>query len=311
MRNKRKIFLTLISSLCLFWGFHENRKVKVWVRPSHGQDFVISMPVKDRKHLDYFFKDLLIEDCGGYTLFGNKPMFMGGYTKPFCLLTWHRFLRSLFPPNLRVCRGWKTWKKYQHFFSDSAFLLVAEPNPLFLRWEKPTFREELNPVVSILLINKEKFCETVTAYQKDFQTILEREDLSCNQLLLEAETLPFLKTVLQCKEELFGILLGYGRENARLFQEREDGKEVAFFAFPWGEEVEYFFRHRLGDMWWWFGIYPKQLELFLGYPTFLVDPDSLETKRLKEEFLETRKRILTYYEGKDFLEATLSRLASP
>ncbi len=40
----------------------------------------------------------------------------------------------------------------------------------------------------------------------------------------------------------------------------------------------------------------------------MADPDSSETQALKKEFLEVRQKILDYYKGKDFFEATLSLL---
>lgn len=42
----------------------------------------------------------------------------------------------------------------------------------------------------------------------------------------------------------------------------------------------------------------------------MANPDSAETRQLKRKFLATRKRIIEYYEGKDFLEATLSILVN-
>lgn len=228
---------------------------------------------------------------------------MGGHFNPFRCVGQIYFLDSIRLPNLRRYRGWKTWEKYQHLFPNSAFLLWAEPNPFF--------SSDGDTVDAILLVNKKKFREMVNANIKDFETILSRENISADELLSEAKNAPLLKTVLQFKEELFGILFGYGRENARLFEARNRGESVVFSQFLWEEEIAQFFRYRFGSTWGWFGIFPDRLEQFLSYPCFCADSSSLETKKLKEEFLETRKRILEYYEGKDFLEATLSRLASP
>lgn len=300
MKTKNKFLLILVSIGILSWGFYQNKKIRIDIAPTNGQKFSILMSIRHKQYIEYFFKSLIIKENCGYTLFGNKPMSMYVYWKPFCFSKWYHFLTSIFPCSLRTYRGWKTWQKYQHFFPNSAFLLWAEPNPFFPE----------NTNFAILLVNKEKFREVVSANGKDFETILGRKNISADELLTEAKNAPLLKTVLQFKEELFGILFGYGRENARLFETKRRGENVVFSAFPWGEEIEQFLRHRLGDAWWFFGNFPKQLDQFLGYPTFGVDPNSLETKKLKEEFLETRKRILEYYEGKDFLEATLSRLAS-
>jgi hypothetical protein len=47
----------------------------------------------------------------------------------------------------------------------------------------------------------------------------------------------------------------------------------------------------------------------LMYPTFMADINTEETKQLKLEYLQTREKILDFYKGKNFLEATLELLA--
>ena len=44
----------------------------------------------------------------------------------------------------------------------------------------------------------------------------------------------------------------------------------------------------------------------LFYPRFACDPQSEETKKVKQIYREEREKILKYYEGKDLVEATLN-----
>jgi hypothetical protein len=302
--RKREIFLVGSVVFFLLWQFNENKKVEMLIPSAQGQDLVLIMPWKDKKSLDCLFREMIALDCGGYTLFGYKPMYMSGYIIPFSTTSWEIFLTSLSPRNLRIYWGWKTWQKYQHLFAKSEFLLWAEENPFWIRWWPAP-----SPAVSILLIHKQKLQEIVNTYIIDFQTVLSRNTVTGEQLLLEAKNKPFLKEVLQGHDGLIGTLFGYGRDNSWLFEERNQKKEVPLTRV-WDEKIYDFFRNRPTSIWTWLGLCSEDLSEVLGYPTFLANPNSLETKELKNKFLSARERILDYYKDKDFLETTLSLLCS-
>ncbi len=278
------------------WYLNETKKVQVHVETSQNP-ITLSMPLKDKKRLEYLFYDMVIRESGGYTLFGNKPMHMNCYFKPFCMSKWYYFLASLCPPNLRKCAAWKTWKKYEHYFVGTKFLLFAEDNPFFT-----------GESVSICLINKEKFCEMVNNHIIDFQTVLGREEISGEKLLHEIQTQPFLKHILKMHDGLIGTLFGYGRDNAWMFEERKEGIDVPL-AFLWESEgIDEFYKNRPRFYWWYLGNCSYDLPAVLDYPSFMADLNSEETRSLKEGFHKTRQKIIEYYKGKDFLEATLALL---
>lgn len=53
-----------------------------------------------------------------------------------------------------------------------------------------------------------------------------------------------------------------------------------------------------------------ETSLFLdSCPSFAGDPYSEESLMLKEDYLLTKEKVVSYYKDKDFLEATLSLLA--
>jgi hypothetical protein len=301
-KSKTAIFLLGSIIFFLLWQFNENRQVEIHIPSTQGKDLILNMPRKDQKSLACLFRKMVALDCGGYTLFGSKPMHMCCYIIPFSTKRWDVFLNSLSPRNLRIYWGWKTWLKYQHLFEKSEFLLWAEENPFWIRWFQAP-----NPAISILLIHKQKLQDTINTHIIDFQTVLDRNPICCEQLLLEAKGKPFLKEVLKDHDGLIGTLFGYGRDNAWLFEERNQGKEVPLVPI-WDEEIYDFLGNRPISMWLWLGICSEDLSEVLGYPTFLANPNSLETQELKKKFLNTRGRIIDYYKDKDFLETTLSIL---
>ncbi len=273
---------------------------------SEGKEFTLHMPLKDKKRLTYLFQSMVVWDSAGYTLLGNKPMSLTSVYRPFSFVGWEIFMASVKPGNLRKYFAWKTWEKYQHLLENSKFLMWAEENLFF---DNPNYT---NPSVFILFVHQHNLEKIVGLYESDFQEGLKRRDISGKQLLLEARDRPFLKTVLGGNEQLIGTLLGYGRDNARLFVERKNGKETPLtFIWDervWGKEIDNIFKNRPYFSWAYLGICPDNISTVLGYPTFLVDQNSIETQRIQSEFMEVREKIINHYKGKEFLEATLELL---
>jgi hypothetical protein len=299
MNRKIKIafICTPLLVLCS-WILFQQKNVEVKIR-AFPHDFSIQMPLKDKKRLTYLFYEILIRDDAAYTLFGNKPMSINGLVKPFStLMGWDIFWMSVNSSNIRLYQSWKTWLKYAPLFESSRFLLSAETNPY---WPEP------NDAICILTIDKKKFAETIRAHKGDFEQILQAEDINGERLLQQATHTPLLKTILKSHDGLIGTLLGYGRNNAWLYEEKKRGSQISMVSIC--EPIIYsFFANRPKLAWTYFGILEKDLSLVLGYPTFLADPNSVETKTIKQDFIHTREKILSYYEGKDFLEATFDLL---
>ncbi len=246
---------------------------------------------------------MMIRDVGGYTLFGAKPMHMFNFYKPFSISKSEFFFSSIRPNNLRIYRDWKTWQKYQHLLEKSEFVFWAEKNPC---WEKRSIPD--NPSVSIFFIHKKELEKAINAHLKDFQKVLKRQNIACEELLLETKDKSFFNEVLRGHEGLIGILFGYGRDNAWLFEEKMHGKTVPLSSLWEKELYEHFLMRRSCFIWSFFGICSNEFSQILDYPSFAADPNSDETKQLKEKYLATREKILSYYKNKDFLEATLSIL---
>lgn len=154
--------------------------------------------------------------------------------------------------------------------------------PLFLSntyslWAEDSHRVE--NATTILFANKPAIYEMARSHPNDFQDV---------DLYEEIKTKAFFKEVLKGHEGLIGTLLGYGRNNAWAFMARETDPNVFLTRISYAEECD---------------------EKLFCYPFFVVDPHAEETKNLSHKYQQTRKKILAYYEGKDFLEATLEQLA--
>lgn len=144
----------------------------------------------------------------------------------------------------------------------------------------------------------------IQRHASDFQAVLNTKDLS--EFLDEKTMRPLFKLGLRGHEGLIGTLLGYGRDNAWLFYERSQGKKV-HLSSAWEQSLENYtiisiIKNYLSSK------RRNNLSIHLLYPSFVANLDSEETQELKKEYHESRQRILDYYQGKDFLEATLSLL---
>jgi hypothetical protein len=106
---------------------------------------------------------------------------------------------------LPLQEGWKVWLKQSNFKMEN-FALLEERS---MKMESVKF---------ILLINKPVFRQVVNEHLKTFEKILNRK-IDAQDLLEEMSKFGYQKTLKE-SEILKGILLGYGEQNARLFEER-------------------------------------------------------------------------------------------
>ena len=111
--------------------------------------------------------------------------------------------------------------------------------------------------------------------------------------------------MLKNHDGLIGTLLGYGRDNAWLYYRRGQGENI-HLETAWETEILDQMVVQLSKKDW-------TLEDWdftdLYFPSFVAIRDSEETKKLRDLYAESRQQFIEYYEGKNFLEATLSILA--
>ena len=140
------------------------------------------------------------------------------------------------------------------------------------------------------------------ASKKNLEYVLQanREDFASLQNLVLKD---LFHASLWSHEGLLGILLGYGRTNAWLFYEHKQPLKPVF-----SDELTQLFSSKKAVLNFTFGWPHAEMQEVLMFPNFMADLNAEETKRLKSDYLQTREKILNYYSGKNFLEATLQLL---
>lgn len=273
------------------------------------------MPLKDKRRLDYLFREVCFRNAWAYTLLGSKPMSIHQYTKPSAAL-WQMIsnpefievlTQCLWPPDisalinllnpeqLRIKNGWKTLEKYSKKLSITRFFLF-------------TSISSDNKTVVLGLVDKVKLVDTVLRYKEDFQDLLEVSQVEPKELLDDIKLNTFLKAIHD--DQSIGTLLGFGRNNALLFNkyrvmkvDPKDRPMVGIWQELENEHLEKVAQKNQSTKSWCL------FDLF--YPTFVCDPHSEETAKLKETYRKEREGIITYYQEKDIVEGTLSLLCKP
>ncbi len=316
---KKYLFFAFGLSLfvfCIFFFFLKSASCK-----HRSLDIVQTLeklPKGDREALEWFFF-YLNDSTAVYVLFGDKPMAICEYREirptprpsEICQIDdlIDSFFESVKECNLRMRKGLEAWKKYEHLFPSSNFILLENRDPSD-NW------------VTITIINKRAFLKKIEETIEDF-----KEALSTNitpQKILE-ECLAgnaIFEDVLNHHDGLLGILLGYGRHNAQLLYRRVqiDGiREHQKFrltktvlhpseGFSTLEDEYNFISKKLS----FFvnGEIPDFNPLLMSLPGFMADHDSPETQQLKTAYQEQYKKIISKYKQGDYLEVTLNQFCN-
>lgn len=286
----KKIFVLLMLTSVVFLELFSSKKTNVKYLDKNGLEHVIKLSVRDKEKLFVFFRYLFVDDCFAYPILGSKPLAWACYKKStplFELKFGHPIWRCY---HRQVKEGWKIWSKFKIEFPDIEFILED-------------FSDN-NGWASIMLINKEQFNFVVNQNKKDFENVLQRQIKDGYQLLKESKNSSLMDDTLKSHQALMGIVLGYGRNNAWLFHQEAAKKQP--IPCVWGETADM----REGEIRVRFA--SSEIEEALAtesIPSFGGIPDSEESIALKQNYLKTQQKVVEYYKGKDFLEATLSLLA--
>jgi hypothetical protein len=287
--RRNYIWTVLVGSLVIaliYQQICQNRIVYVQVTGKiPSESFVISMPKKDKYRLEEFFRRYCILEEWAYTLIGVKPVTVSVDSKM------QFSLYAFAPRNLAAQSGWSIWGKYKHYFQHSKFCIFTDRKPSD---PKQNF---------LVLVDRSQFNQVVQENANNFQSILHLDPCNPAQLLELANYQSFVYEVLRDNNFLLGIILGYGRENARLFQEYSQGKNIVLEPIwdlaAMDQILDHWNRKSYFEHW-------NLSDLF--YPSFVSDKESEETRTLRDKYAKARETIVQYYEGKDFLEATFSLL---
>lgn len=289
-RIKKKYFVSALFLLIFGWQYSQMRETSLQFLDREGTVHTFTLPAKDKKRLFDLMQELFAHDNFAYTLLGSKPLSWATYRQSWPFVDWGTFRDSLNKYHRVLRSGWKTWEKYRHLFPAENFW--ADHSKSDPEW------------ISILLVNEEQFNTVVINNKKDFQDVLRREMVDGFQMLKEAKNRSLMNDILEGHQALLGIVLGYGRDNSWKFLKGCEKREP--IGWVWDEKgyptcTSMQLSPEISLTEWYLTLY--------SCPSFAGDPNSEESLALKKDYLLTKQKVLNYYKGKDFLEATLSLLA--
>jgi hypothetical protein len=221
-------------------------------QPHSINEILGSISAEDRRDLTQLFQSLLFENQFAYTLFGSKPITHKGV---FFDTDSENFIHR-----------WQTLKKYLVFVNET------HSNFAFLEKTYPELFE-------IHFVNKQLVLDTIERHAPAFREVL--GNLQPNEILARILTFEDLFEAIGNSQILYGVLLGYGEENARGFDQNLPNPK------PFNED------------------YLGQDQLTLPYFQTFSERERLE---LKSRYQSERNYILSLYSKGNFLEITLTKL---
>lgn len=268
------------------------------------------IPADELEQLKGLFKHLFINHGFAYTLFGDKPI--------SCDCSFHEHFDGLFQGSKEQFR---IWEKYSSLFPSNNYIFLFCENDLS---EKNKYE--------ITFINKKVFKINFEKYRDRFIDLFGKSITAEKLLDLLIEKKTLWKTPIKEREDLMGILLGYGKTNAELYQRREEIEKIignngkqqtrektqethskkwiqrirkpspGFSSF---EEELQDIEQRLG------GSYPDNPQIRrMSLPGFAADYSDQETIELIKKYKQQRRQILEKYHNRCVLEASLLQLCS-
>lgn len=251
---------------------------------------LVGLTSKEQEDLKLFFHNLFAESELGYTLFGEKPM-------SFCFL-------NTFIPNFshrdftyKICdeeakplfKGFSVWRKLSQEIQPNNYLL--------------TVLVEKNCPIFAVLINKrmfeKEFLKNIDLFQKYYGKNVTAEHIFSN--LKSKKYNEIFDTPLFHYHVLLGVMLGFGRHNAELFQRREELTNQEFFPAN-EEEVEYLWQHLQCAR------NPPNYLLKVTDVGFAGDLDDPETHILVKKYESLHDELILIFDREDWLEVILSKL---
>lgn len=229
----------------------------------------------EAKRIEEFLTQLLLEEGGAYTLFGDKPMtdicFFTGEQKDIRIegLSKESMQTLTYVDNTNFIQNWNAWKKYIKSLSIKQFFFLEIPCPT-----DPLHR-------LYFLINIQAVKAIVKEHETDFRLRIGLE-LSDIEEEIKNPKSRFWSQIL-FDHYLMGLLHGYGKENSLYFLKLLDGTEKP-------NRAEF--------------IHQSSTVNTLSLPIYASSPNDPQ----KEKYLKQRKKIERIFNKKGFLKAVLEKL---
>lgn len=273
-------FIKFLGNSAADTQFSNSEKICAALESYHLKQPALSLeliPEVDKIKIEHLFEYLLLEGQFSYTVFGNKPVSTIGFIKQIAK-------KNLKPVHSEgICayfiqsEKWKVWKKYRDRFPMKNFSLIENDGPSHLE---------------LYLINRPACLDKIKQHLKIFHQILGVE-LTPQQILHKLESSHnFMREGLNGSQVLYGILLGYGEQNARGF-ENFVHKKMYFLKY-------------LGN----FNSESRSAPYLIQLPYFIIFEEDNETIRLKLEYTKTQQAISKLVADGHFVEAALDKMMS-
>ena len=309
-RNKKNLFFYFALG-CVFWRifslhlFEKSEHPALKSRVSSEDKATLSkilskIPKDDQLILEDFFHDLVTQSLFGYVLFGNKPLSDASCINP---LSDFYFRFRMEPENLKFYKGIICWRKHYNLFPSKDYL--------FIFFEDPT----KDDYIKIALVNKKAYLKIIQKNLIKFQTVL-GPNMTAEKLLVKFVTdQDFWENPFDY--ETLGILFGYGESNSYLFQRREDinpqpccrrftlkkRPKIPRQGYATIEEEYADLRIQLQ---------PLEDDIsfdreYMDLPRFAAIANSEETIRIKNDFIQTRKKMIKIFRDGEFFKKSMQR----
>lgn len=164
---------------------------------------------EEHRALESLFAHFLLYEGGAYTLFGTKPLSFVVFSRipdqekqEFFSFSTHPILVN----ELNFFENWNIWKRLESRFSMSRFLFFERKPPPFSTGDSSVFLVNISTTASILQKHYERFKAVIGRDFDPLDSVFEIQDVGSK----------FWDIVL-AREDLLGILLGYGEANPTLF----------------------------------------------------------------------------------------------
>lgn len=235
-----------------------------------------------RAEITGFFEEFLLEHGGAYTLFGSKPVTIEDLVdcSEQALQNLQEYLNNhpeveTILVDRKLEEGWEAWKTIPNKHLAKNFILTEIEFPdcrmlLFIN---------IKNTIAVMRENHILFSEVLGNHFNPETVVIELQNGiqdSWRQIL--------------ANYKLTGILLGYGKENARRFKERKEGEVAPSENNDPRIKAECYLNGR-----------PFRVPIF-------VILDEIESDAVVKKYKKEREEIKLKYQGRDFLDVTLSNL---
>ncbi len=256
-----------------------------------------SLSYSEKRTLEQFFHQLVFQEGGAYTLFGNKPItWVMLSPQVLASLDSDAVLDQFFTFSTKEERshviwdedhlkdGWECWITVANRYPSKNYLLINRP---FIS----AYSEGSN-FSCIMLVNKKELEYVLNHYHDDFEGIVGKPFNSLEMVdELSFSDSYFWDTIFR-HEALTGIVLGYGYMNSWIYHWKKQYKSDD------GERGEYF--RNLSQP-----LTKLKTQLDCPLPVFAHVDSSMQ-----QHYERVQKKIIEEYKNEDCLEVTLKRFVS-